>query len=60
MTEPFNRVRAPGAGGPLTLRADSGFYGGKVVGACRKAVSADVRFSVTVKLNPALVPSLRS
>ena len=51
LTETFNRVRAAGAGGPLTLRADSGFYSGKVVGACRKA---DVRFSVTVKLNPAL------
>ena len=29
LTETFNRVRAAGAGGPLTLRADSGFYSGK-------------------------------
>lgn len=51
LTETFNRVRAAGATGQLTLRADSGFYNRKVVGACRKA---DVRFSITVKLNKAL------
>jgi hypothetical protein len=51
VTETFTRVRAAGASGPLTLRADSGFYSAKVVAACRKA---DVRFSVTVKLHPAL------
>ena len=36
LTETFGRVRAAGATGPLTMRADSGFYSGKVVGACRK------------------------
>ncbi|MGH9267767.1 MAG: IS1380 family transposase [Acidimicrobiales bacterium] len=51
LTEAFNRVRAAGAVGPLTLRADSGFYSGAVASACRKA---GVRFSVTVKLNKAL------
>jgi hypothetical protein len=51
LCETFNRVRAAGATGPLTLRADSGFYSRTVVGACRHA---DVRFSVTVKLNKAL------
>lgn len=51
LTETFNRVRAAGASGPLTMRADSGFYAGKVVGACR---TADVRFSITVKMNPAI------
>lgn len=51
LTETFNRVRAAGAAGQLTLRADSGFYSGNVVGACR---TADARFSVTVKLNKAL------
>jgi hypothetical protein len=51
LAETFNRVRAAGAVGPLTLRADSGFYSGKVIAACRRA---DVRFSVTVKLNRAL------
>jgi hypothetical protein len=51
LTETFNRARAAGASGPLTLRADSGFYSGKVASACR---AADVRFSITVKLNPAI------
>jgi hypothetical protein len=51
LTETFNRVRAAGATGPLTVRADSGFYSGAVAGACRRA---GVRFSITVKLNKAL------
>ena len=51
LTETFGRVRSAGATGPLTLRADSGFYSGKVAGACR---AGDVRFSITVRLNPAL------
>jgi hypothetical protein len=50
-TETFNRVRAAGATGPLTLRADAGFYIGKVAEACR---TADVRYSITVKMNPAI------
>ena len=51
VTETINRVHAAGASGPLTLRADSGFYSRKVVDACRKA---GVRSSITVKLNKAL------
>ncbi len=51
LTETFNRIRAAGASGPLTLRADSGFYSGAVAAACR---AADVAFSITVKLNPAI------
>lgn len=51
LTETFNRVRSAGAMGPLTLRADSGFYAGAVATACRKA---DVRFSITIKMNPAI------
>ena len=51
LTETFNRLRAAGASGPLTLRADSGFYSGAVAAACRKA---GVRWSITVKLNKAL------
>jgi len=51
LTETFNRARAAGASGPITLRADSGFYAGAVATACR---AADVRFSITVKLNPAI------
>jgi hypothetical protein len=51
LTETFNRVRAAGASGALTLRADSGFYSAKVAAACR---AADVAFSITVRLNKAL------
>jgi hypothetical protein len=51
LTETFGRVRAAGATGALTMRADSGFYSKKVAGACR---AADVRFSITVRQNPAL------
>src|ERR1019366_4392363 len=51
LTETFNRVRSAGASGPLTMRADSGFYSGKVASACR---AEDVRFSITVRQNPAL------
>ena len=51
LTETFNRVRAAGATGPLTLRADSGFYNHKVVDACREA---DVRYSITAKLSKGL------
>ena len=51
LTETFRRLRSAGASGPLTLRADSGFYSGAVAGACR---AADVAFSITVRLNPAI------
>jgi hypothetical protein len=51
LTETFNRMRAAGATGALTLRADSGFYNHKVVDVCR---AADVRYSITVKLYKAL------
>jgi Transposase DDE domain group 1 len=51
LTETFNRIRAAGATGPVTLRADSGFYARRVVDACR---NADARFSITVKLSKGL------
>jgi hypothetical protein len=51
LTETFNRVRAAGASGPMTLRADSGFYARNVVDACHKT---DVRFSITVRLHKGL------
>jgi hypothetical protein len=51
VTETINRIRAAGATGGLTLRADSGFYSRKVIDACRKA---GVRFSVTIRMNAAL------
>lgn len=51
LTETMGRVRAAGATGQLTMRADSGFYAHAVVAACRRA---DVRFSVTVRQHKAL------
>jgi hypothetical protein len=51
LTETFNRVRAAGATGPLTLRADSGFYNHRVVQACQKA---DVGYSITAKMTKKL------
>jgi hypothetical protein len=46
VNETAGRVRRAGARGPLTLRADSGFWAAKVLAACRRH---DIRFSVTVR-----------
>ena len=47
LTETVNRVRAAGASGELTVRADSGFYTHAVVAAARKR---HVRFSITIRM----------
>ena len=44
--ETVSRVRYAGAAGPLTVRADSGFYSHAMVAACRQI---DVRFSITIR-----------
>jgi hypothetical protein len=44
--ETVGRVRRAGATGPLTLRADSGFWSHKVMQACG---DHDVRYSITVR-----------
>ena len=46
VNELAGRVRRAGATGPLTLRGDSGFWSGKVIGACRRH---GIRFSITVR-----------
>jgi hypothetical protein len=46
LTETFSRVRAAGASGELTLRADSAFYSKAVLGTAAKF---DVRFSITAR-----------
>lgn len=51
LAEVFNRVRAAGATGPLSLRSGSGFYNHKVVAACQRA---GVRFSITAKMSSSL------
>jgi hypothetical protein len=48
ITETIRRLRDGGATGPITLRADSGFYNENVVEACR---AEGVRFSITVPQN---------
>jgi hypothetical protein len=49
--ETFGRVRRAGAGGELTLRADSGFFSKYVTQACR---DHDVRYSITVRQTPGI------
>ncbi len=51
LAETFSRVRAAGASGQLTLRADSGFYSRAVLTACRRA---GVRFSITARMDKAI------
>ena len=46
LRETVGRVRYAGATGPLTMRADSGFYTHAIVAACR---DKSVRFSVTIR-----------
>jgi len=46
VNELAGRVRRAGAGGLLTLRADSGFWAAKVLAACRRH---RIRFSITVR-----------
>lgn len=50
-----HRVRYADATGPLSLRADSGYYSGKVTASCR---AAGVPYSITAKLNPAIHKAL--
>ncbi|MEX1169154.1 MAG: IS1380 family transposase, partial [Chloroflexota bacterium] len=47
--ETIGRVRAAGASGQLTVRADSGFYAHAVVAVCR---AKKVRFSITIRQSP--------
>jgi hypothetical protein len=46
VNELAGRIRRAGASGPLTLRADSGFWSAKVLAACRRH---QIRFSITVR-----------
>jgi len=46
LRETIGRVRAAGASGQLTVRADSGFYAHAVVAVCR---TMTVRFSITIR-----------
>ncbi len=46
LRETVGRVRYAGAGGPLAVRADRGFYTHAIVAVCRQT---DVRFSITIR-----------
>ena len=51
LRETVGRVRYAGAAGPLTVRADSGFYAHALVAVCREM---DVRFSITIRQHKSL------
>ena len=51
LRETIGRVRAAGATGQLTVRADSGFYAHTVVAVCR---AMGVRFSITIRQHGSL------
>jgi hypothetical protein len=55
LAETFSRVREAGYGGPMVLRADSGFYSHLVTGACARA---GVTYSITVKMYPAMLKTV--
>ncbi|MGH3862912.1 IS1380 family transposase, partial [Actinokineospora sp.] len=55
LTETFTRVRAAGHAGALCVRADSGFYNRRVVGACDKAGAT---WSITTKMSPKLLRTI--
>ena len=51
LRETVSRMRHAGATGPLTVRADSGFYNYDIVVACR---DKGARFSITLRQSPSL------
>ena len=51
LRETVSRVRHAGATGPLTVRADSGFYNHAIVAACR---DKSVRYSITIRQHASL------
>jgi hypothetical protein len=53
--ETVGRVRRAGATGQLVLRADSGFWSHKVIGACS---DHDVRYSITVRATKPVVAAI--
>ena len=57
VTEMAGRVRRAGAGGPLTLRADSGFWSAKVLAACRRH---RIGFSITVRQTATVATAIAS
>ena len=57
VTELAGQVRRAGASGPLTLRADSGFWSAKVLAACRRH---RIGFSITVRQTATVATAIAS
>jgi DDE family transposase len=57
VNETAGRIRRAGASGPLTLRADSGFWSAKVLAACRHH---GIRFSITVRRTATVATAIAS
>jgi hypothetical protein len=57
LTGAMRTARAAGATGQLIVRADSGFYNGPVIAACRRA---GARFSITARLDRAVRRAIAS
>jgi hypothetical protein len=57
VNETAGRIRRAGASGPLTLRADSGFWSAKVLAACRRH---GIRFSITVRRTVTVATAIAS
>jgi Transposase DDE domain group 1 len=57
VNELAGRIRRAGASGPLTLRADSGFWAAKVLAACKRH---RIRFSITVRQTPTVTAAIAS
>jgi DDE family transposase len=57
VNETAGRVRRAGASGPLTLRADPGFWSAKVLAACKRH---RIRFSITVRQTSTVTAAIAS
>jgi hypothetical protein len=57
VNETAGRIRRAGASGPLTLRADSGFWSAQVLAACRRH---GIRFSITVRRTVTVATAIAS
>ena len=57
LQETVGRVRHGGAGGQLTVRADSGLYNHAMVSTCREM---DVRYSITIRQHKSLRESIEA
>ncbi len=55
--ETIGRMRKAGASGPITLRADSGFFSKYVIQACR---DHSISYSITARQTPSVIRAIDS